>query len=400
MKNKTLITVVLLMLTTQTTADTTADEIALLKQQLKVLSDKIDQLELKSKQKEQQVVEKPIETPKKEATASRFSFSGDFRDRFEYIDQRGNKTRTRNRIRFRIGSKIQVTDDASIGFRLASGQDEPFSTNQTLGDGFSTKDIRLDLAYFNWKLNDETTLIGGKMQNPLYRSARTPVLWDNDLNPEGFSLIYDKGDLRATLIGFSVDERRAEDDILLFGGQVTKSFKVSNTSKLIAGLGYYDYQNLQGSEPLFRGRAYGNTLDINGNIAYDFNIAEAMLEFNTDLADRPFSLFANYFQNTQVDDQNSAYSLGFNYGRIKDKGSWDFGYAFLKVETNSVYGLLNDSDVAAGNTDSRGHLIRTGYALDKNKLLNLIYIDSEQNQSTDQPTQYDRLQMDFTLRFK
>jgi hypothetical protein len=246
-------------------------------------------------------------------------------------------------------------------------------------------------------MSDQFTLTGGKMKNPL--SGINPVLWDGDLNPEGFALAFDNDSFAATLIGFSVDERSSADDALLFGGQITKTFNTSDDSKLVAGLGYYDYQNLQGSTPLYDGKPHGNSLDANGKIANDFNIAEAFIEYKTSLAERPLSVFANVYQNTQADDLDSAWTAGFNYGKVKDAGTWSFGYAYLDVEADSVYGLFNDSDFGNGNTDSKGHIVRGGYGLRKNTSLGLTYISSELDQSSAITTDYDRLQLDLILKF-
>ncbi|MBL4661011.1 MAG: putative porin [Alcanivoracaceae bacterium] len=258
----------------------------------------------------------------------------------------------------------------------------------------------MNLAYFNYKLNDVFTLSGGKMNNPFYRPAKNPILWDGDLNPEGFSLNFNNDFFQASLVGFSVEERKSADDTLLFGGQIMHGFSVSDTSKLTAGLGYYDYQDLQGNSPLFAGKSRGNTLDSNGNIANDFDIAEAFLEYKTTLASRPLSVYSNYYQNTAADDLDTAYTLGFMYGKVKGSGSWNFGYAYLDVEADAVFGLFNDSDFAGGNTDSKGHIIKAGYGLKKNMALSLTYIDSEMDQSKAQQTDYDRLQLDFKVKFK
>ena len=409
MKNKALFLSLLTAMSQTAFASETTDEIALLRQQIQMLTERLDKIENQKSQKiivqaaapKVQEAAKPASTKKNEDHwYEKMSLHADLRDRFEYIDQRDKATRTRNRVRFRMGGEYQVNQDVKIGFGLASGLDEPTSTNQTLGDAFSTKDIRLDLAYYRWDINDTFTLTGGKMKNPLYRPGKNPALWDNDLNPEGFSLTMDNGFLQAAFIGYSVEEIKAGDDILLFGGQVRHAFKLSDSAKLIAGVGYYDYQNLQGNEPLADGKAHGNTLDSNGKIANDFNTVEAFLEYKTKLANKPFSVYGNFYQNTEVDDLDSAYTVGFTYGKVKNFGSWSLGYAYLDVEADAVYGLFNDSDFGGGNTDSKGHLLRAGYGLKKNTSLALTYIDSETDQSKAIQTDYDRLQLDFIVKFK
>ena len=406
MNKKILVTSVLLALGSSAWADTADEEIALLKEQLKVLSAKIEQLEQKTNKTQAEVEavakadnEADAEAKTEKSWADRIQFSGDIRDRFEYIDQRGRDVRTRNRVRFRLSANAEVTEDLSVGFRLASGGEDPTSTNQTLDGAFSTKDIRLDLAYFKYNFNDSVGVTGGKMKNPFYIPAKTPALWDGDLNPEGFALNYDQNGWQGTLVGFAVEERSSADDTLLFGGQLVKSFDLGGGS-LVAGMGYYDYQELQGASPLFDGNGRGNTLDSNGRLAYDFNIVEGLVEYKTKLASTPFNLFASYYQNTEAGDLDTGYVLGFGLGKVKDAGSWSFGYSYLDMEADSVYALFNDSDFAGGETDSKGHILKAGYGLGKNMSLGMTYISSEQDQSKAEQTDYDRLQMDLKIKFK
>jgi hypothetical protein len=301
------------------------------------------------------------------------------------------------RLRAQIGYK--VNEDLGFTLGLATGGDDPVSTNQSLDGGFSTKDVRLDLAYFNYQLNDTFALTGGKMKNPLHRNGKNPILWDSDLNPEGFALKFNNSKLYGSLVGFAVEERKAADDTLMFGAQIMHDHHWGQ-GIFIAGVGYYDYSNLQGNTPLFDGKARGNTLNSDGEIANDFDIAEFFMEYKTKLASLPFSVYGNYNQNTAADDLDTAYTVGLKLGKVKNAGSWDFGLAYLDVDADAVVGLFNDSDFAGGNTDSKGFLLKAGYGLKKNMALGLTYIDSEFGQSQLSQTDYDRLQLDFKIKFK
>ena len=102
MNKKILVTSVLLALGSSAWADTADEEIALLKEQLKVLSAKIEQLEQKTNKTQAEVEavakadnEADAEAKTEKSWADRIQFSGDIRDRFEYIDQRGRDVRTR-----------------------------------------------------------------------------------------------------------------------------------------------------------------------------------------------------------------------------------------------------------------------------------------------------------------
>jgi len=400
MKKRILAASSFLMLSTLACAVTTEEEVALLKAQLQILTEKIEQLEGKiSKSKPDENIVVKTASKHKTSWSERIAFSGDLRDRFEYIDARGKDVRTRNRIRFRLGATAAVNKDLSVGFRLASGSEDPTSSNQTLDGAFSSKDLRLDLAYFDYQFNESMSLQGGKMKNPFYIPAGIPILWDSDVNPEGGAFIYDHGEWQGTLAGFAVDERSSADDVLLFGGQLTKAFDI-NGGVLTAGVGYYDYQELQGSIPLFDGKARGNRLDNNGKIANDFNIVEGLVEYKSELANHPLTVFASYYQNTAADDLDTGYALGFGLGKVSDSGTWSLGYSYMDIEADAVYALFNDADFAGGETDAKGHILKAGYGLRKNMSLGMTYISSEQDQSKAEQIDYDRLQLDLAIKFK
>ena len=389
-------------------ANETSEEIALLRQQIQMLSARLDKLEnstAKTKQKQSPVAKKvpkkaEIISPKAiESWTNRVSFKADIRDRYEYIDQKGKAIRQRDRIRLRAQFGMYVSDNLGFTLGLATGADDPVSTNQSLDGGFSTKDMRLDLAFFDYKFNDVFRLIGGKMKNPFHRAGKNPIFWDSDLNPEGFALKFSSDLLYGALVTFDVEERKTADDTLMFGGQVMHDFALSDNT-LVAGLGYYDYSNLEGNIPLFDGKPRGNTVDADGRLLYDYDIAELFLEYKMKVASQPFSFYGNYYQNIAADNLDTAYTVGFKLGKVKAAGSWDLGLAYLDVEADAVVALFNDSDFAGGNTDSTGYLLKAGYGLGNNMALGLTYIDSEIGQSKAYQTAYDRLQLDFKIKFK
>lgn len=402
MKYKILFLSMLSVMSQTSFSNETSEEIALLRQQVQLLTERLNKLEAKSNatEKEQEVIAEKVVIQNNSSWTDRVSFKADFRDRYEYIDQKGKEIRQRNRVRLRAQFDMKVNKDLGFTLGLATGGDDPVSTNQSLDGGFSSKDVRLDLAYFNYNLNDNFTLIGGKMKNPFYKPAKTPIIWDGDLNPEGFAINYKIGSFKASFVGFHVEERSSADDTLLFGGQLMQAIVVSDDVSFNAGVGFYDYRELQGNSPLFNGKRRGNTLDANGNLAYDFNIAEVFVEMQSKLAGQPLSVYGNYYQNTAADDLDTAYTYGFKYGKVKNSGSWDFGLAYLDTQADAVVGTFNDSDFGGGNTDSKGFLLKAGYGLQKNMALGLTYIDSEIDQSQLTQTDYDRLQIDFKIKFK
>ena len=132
---------------------------------------------------------------------SRLEWSGDFRGRLEDFwyqeDDFDVDTQDRNRLRYRlrIGARAKVNDVVTAGFRLASGENDHRSTNQTLGreDDFGPDSIFIDQAYVELAmpkqlLPETMTLKGivGKQANPfLWKNGKDFMIWDQDITPEG-----------------------------------------------------------------------------------------------------------------------------------------------------------------------------------------------------------------------
>jgi hypothetical protein len=125
---------------------------------------------------------------------------GDARVRYEY---RGGRTasndpdnpndwleRKRARYRLRVGLRGTLLDDWSFGLRLETSASNR-STNVTFGGDssngpFSKNDdgIFVGQAYIAYAGFPDIKLIAGRMPNPL---VTTPMLWDDDINPEGLA---------------------------------------------------------------------------------------------------------------------------------------------------------------------------------------------------------------------
>ena len=83
----------------------------------------------------------------KSQSKDRGKVNANFRNRFESFDIEDTPDRHRNRLRARVGMAATVKDNTQLGLELASGSKGPVSTNQTLGNNFSTKPVNTDQAY-------------------------------------------------------------------------------------------------------------------------------------------------------------------------------------------------------------------------------------------------------------
>jgi hypothetical protein len=332
--------------------------------------------------------------------SDRISMKGDLRLRYEGIDEEFVNERKRARYRARLGLKANLYDDVDVIFSLASGADNPTSRNVTFGDSFSSDDFGLELAYVDWTISDSVTFYGGKMKNPLYIAGDTPLIWDSDLTPEGFSVVFDDGSFFGSANAFLVEERSGADDSNLYAAQAGMKFKLGNAGKLTAGLGYFGYTNTIGNEPFFDGSANGNTVDLNGNYLFDYRNTEVFAAYDMTLANLPFEISAHYTRNGEVSVEDTAFSISVNLGLAKAQGDWQAYYMYQDIEADAVIGTFNDSDFGGGGTDVSGHFLRGKYMIRDQigvgATLFVNQVDGFQGIERD----YTRFQLDLEFKFK
>jgi hypothetical protein len=329
----------------------------------------------------------------------RIRFKGDIRLRYEGIDEDFEANRDRMRFRTRFGLTADVKDDVKVVLQLATGGDNPVSTNQSFDDGFSTKDIRLDLAYVDWSARDDLRIFAGKMKNPLFRAGGVPLIWDGDLNPEGFAAQYQSGMFFGTLAGFSVEERSSTDDSLLYAAQAGVKVAVNSKTKLTAGIGYFAYTDTIGNAPFFNARAKGNSVDLNNNYVFNYKDTELFAQLDTALGDWPFKVFAHLAQNNEVSQEDSAYAFGAKIGSAKAAGAAEFTWIYQDLEADALVATFNDSDFGGGGTDSSGHILKAKYMLSTNIGLGGTFFINEVDRFQGTEHDYKRVQIDLEFKF-
>jgi len=326
--------------------------------------------------------------------------SGDLRLRYEGIRQDGREDRQRGRYRGRFGVEADISNNIGLVFGLATGGDNPVSTNQSFGDGFSTKDIGVDLLYVNWAATSDLVFVGGKMPKPWFRAGGSTLMWDSDLNPEGIAVSYDSKRFFANAGSFIVEERSSESETLLNTLQGGTVFSLSESSNITAAISYYGYNNIIGNEPFFLGRAKGNTVDADGNYVYDYKSLELSAQYRTTIANWPLLFFGQWTRNTATGViEDTAYAFGAALGRASAPGAWQIGYAFHDTGADAMVGTFTDSDFAGGNTDSRGHYIRGRYRVADHVSLGGTLILSEFGEFVGDKRDYDRIMLDLMFDF-
>lgn len=403
----------------------TDEDFAAMRAQMKALSERLDRLEaenrelsaanaelLKSNQetvvtvaevneKTNAVIAEVEEQAAKSSWTDTIRWKGDFRYRYESFDIEGKDNRNRNRIRARAALIADVTPTIEVGLGLASGGDDPVSSNQTLGGGGSTKDLRIDLAYFDWDGLKDTNVYGGKFSNYIHRAGKNALLWDGDWRPEGTGIKWNNGKFFANALGTWIESDTSKGQSFAYLTQLGVKLPIGDNMSLTTGVGYHVFDTA-GSGSYFGDDDdfFGNSFDpVTNTYLYDYEELEFFADLGFEMFGHPALLFGNYVQNQAVDENDTGWAVGFNYGSAKNKGEWQFGYVYQRLEADAVLGLLTDSDFGGGGTDSKGSIIKGSYAFYKNFNANLTYFINDVGLQQDDPIDFKRLQLDLSFKY-
>jgi len=328
-------------------------------------------------------------------------WKGDFRYRYESFNIEGKPDRNRNRIRARAQMLAKVTPTIEVGLGLASGGNDPVSTNQTLGKGGSTKGLNLDMAYFDWSGLANTHVVGGKFKNFIHKSGKNGLLWDGDWRPEGGGIAWNNGKFFANGLGTWIESDSKKDQSFAFLTQVGVKIPLGDALKLTAGVGYHQFDT-KGSGSFFGADNdfFGNSFNpVTHTYLNDYQDVELFADLGFSLLDHPAQIFGNYVENTAADNNDTAYAFGIKYGKAKNQGQWAFAYVYQKIEADSVFGLLTDSDFGGGGTDSKGHIFKGSYAIAKNFNAKFAYFINDAGLKSGSPIDYRRLQLDLSFKY-
>jgi hypothetical protein len=346
--------------------------------------------------------------------AGKVTVKGDLRYRYEYISDEAISSsgvtadRYRDRVRARVNVEAKATDNllVGVGFATTEGGDSR-SSNQSLDGSFSRKSIDLDLAYFDWKFAGWGDLIGGKMKQPFVKPGQS-MFWDNDVNPEGLALAFSQGIWFGSAYNFWVDEISGPEssrtsDVMLQGAQIGVKLPIGASSLTLAAH-YYDLAAGVGRAPFFGGSSNGNTTVAIGTppapvLVYDYEVVNVMAELNLLLGSTPLQFWADAAQNQEPEDYDTAWAAGVLLGKASNPKSWEFGASYQKIEKDALFAQLIDSDFGGGTSDSQGWIVRGGFAPLRNWTLNATYFLNQRNVDVGTESDYDRLQVDFNVKF-
>ena len=392
-------------------------------QELKAVVDRreaeIDYLKSQTKElrEEGAVASNEISKVKGADWATKLKGRGDFRFRHEMIESErvvsgqaeDGADRTRQRIRARLGFDYKVTDTVKGTLLLATGGDDPRSSNQTLGGTGTRKSIGVDMAYVDWQFMNGANLVLGKQPHPYFRPGQS-LFFDGDWNPEGGAIKFDRGMFFGSAYGwwlteqYNANPKGENSDANLFGAQFGVKFPLLGGETVLAAQ-YFDCGACQDNSPLYANNGNGNTTyTVTGSttnlLRYDYEIVQLSAQLGTTLFNLPFSFWADYAQNMASGvEYDTAYGVGVVLGKASNAKTWEAGIAYQSLDKDALFAQIIDSDFGDGRTDSEGWFLKGGYAPVKNITLNATYFINTLNKDVGTELDYDRLQLDLNYKF-
>jgi hypothetical protein len=299
------------------------------------------------------------------AAASRLQVTGDLRLRGQgdYSDTDG-KDRISTQLRGRLGATFAVNDLLTVGTRLVTGDaDDPNSTDAQLSNFDDDLQVGLDLAYAQLNFGD-LKVYGGKIPMPF---ARTDLVWDGDVNPQGMSATYshslkDGARIRANGLYFTIDEQAGGSESAMTGGQVGYDSRKFGAWKYDVSAAYYNYAlgSIAGGDT---GDFRSNLRKADGGYLSDFNLGDLLVGATwTGAGDRwPVRAWGNYVHNFDAEvAADTAYGLDITAGRASLPGDWRVTYGYSQAQTDSVFAAFSHDNIGIA-TNYRLHALTFDY---------------------------------------
>ncbi|MBT9487960.1 MAG: putative porin [Rubrivivax sp.] len=367
--------------------------------------------------------------------------------------------RDRLTLRARLGVEAKVSDDTTMGLRLATGTGSgPTSSSVTLGSGFNKLGVVIDRAFLRWEPRYDLRLLAGRMANPFFGSD---LVWPDDLGLDGVAV---QGELNLVpgafafgtvgafpLLEFGTGRR----DAWLYALQVGTDWALGDNTQLRVGLGVYQFSQVEGvreTTPPPTGALAGTTgyfssqypanLRLKGNTLINLNDPASTAAPTWGLAAkfRPINLTTQI--TTRIDEflsaglnldwvknggfdladiraragtdavlglqeRNTGLQLKFNVGMaaLSNQGDWQLFAAWRKFERDAwIDGFTDTSWHGGGGTNYQGWQLGGSYTFDRRTTLGLRATstrnlsDGEANLSS-APLKVDVLQLDLNTRF-
>jgi len=331
------------------------------------------------------------------STLTELKISGDVRVRYE--DRTGelatgdHQERDRFRYRFRTSLAGKVLNNWAFGVRLETATGSR-SSNVTMGDDAGpfakTNDgVFIGQVFAQWTPNAEWTFTAGRMPNPL---VTTSMVWDADINPEGLAEQYRHRDGNNEFFGtlgqflYSTSGNQnvfggtpatiaGTKDLYMTAWQMGYKRYVSGATTFfqVAPVVYYYYKADQRANPAAFNTFMSatNAAPVNNlfvlEVPFEYNwvakngvplraFADVAINFDADARARKFG-------RPDLDGEDKAFHVGFQYGKASLPGEWDAKVFYQSVGAFALDTNLVDSDIFDSRTNMQGWVFSGNYAI-------------------------------------
>ena len=265
--------------------------------------------------------------------ADNIKLSGSVRARYELycLD---NAERHRLRVQGKLGVTATINEQFKAGISLV-GDGNATSTNTTLGstNNFNTINAELDQLYLTYtpkQLGGDMDISFGKFQYPWWTPAKTELVWDGDLKPEGVNLNIKRAVSNELLLFGNVglfilqQNNPVTDDNMLGTAQVgaTYKFKVAEMPAAVKGaVGFYYFDGMD---------------EVAGTAPENWHVVNVGLEANLTAENFVFGVVSDFALN--VGAENTAEDTGVLVGVTVKNGKWKGRLSYHISEEYAVHG--------------------------------------------------------------
>ncbi len=349
----------------------------------------------------------PEKTPEKISWADSIKVSGDARFRYQDTAEEGKEDRERWRFRGRIGLDAKVNDQVKANIRLVTNSGDPVSDNQTMDNAFDDKNAAFDRVFFTYSPVEMLGIRFGKMSQPWI--VVDDLVMSGDVNPEGMAV---NAKLPAGIIellahagAYVIDERSADDESMLYSGQVAAKANFGKKDFVMAGATVYAFDNIEGMGLQFDAtKGFGNSTTKKVSTtdgvetttllyATGYTVVEGFVQASIDVG-VPLTLGAQYMVNTDADENDVGY-LGM--AAVKLPAGFSVGYQYRYLEKDSTLGVFAESTDFGNGTDVEGHIPYVSYDIAKNFNIKAQY--SMGDKGLDNGKTIDTFKIDLACKF-
>ena len=365
----------------------------------------------------------------------------------------------RYRVRARLGMLAKVSDEWSAGIRLSTGSTtDRVSTNQTLGQDFNKYALMVDRAYVKYDPAEWISVSGGRIPNPW---LSTDLVWDEDLNFEGFAATFKpalgnesfKPFLTFGAFPIKAENQPKTNGRWLKGVQAGARWELTRNTRLNFGAAMYDFSKLEGRidgdpglglVPSLGQYEYSSNLRQKGNTLFltDYNRTDGCpancttpqywglaskfrplnLTASLDLAHFDpvhVVLTADFVKNMAFDrneiqrrtgaaltdgkDYGYLYKIAVGMPKLERRHDWQASFGYRYLGSDATVDAFTDSDFGLGGTNLKGYQLGFSYGIDQNAFLNLRWISAQSIDSFSLDPSHrfavDVIQADVNVRF-